>query len=408
MTLTLRAAIAATMLSACALTATQASAAPVNLTRMTLGYSYYNRPGATLEQHHEAVAACAVEAAKTVSVDEQFRGAMGGGILPAILDEAFASAFNKATAAAGLENCMVVRGWRVVLVPKEEGKALAALAPEALSAALKDWVGAETPHGEVVRVWGNDAGNSASIRFEIRPDKTKDGLLSLKAVTINTLTFKPPAIKPVVSRTPLDKKWPTMRLKASQLTLAPEGSAVLLVEMRGMSMRNGTGLILSRIGPDGVPPSTVDHAPDLVFTFVGLIGAKKGGNMVAAVIPPGRWRIHGMGPMPVLSFCLGAPAFEIKAGETLYAGSFDLSAADMGPDMSLEPAKAWLAGTAAADTVQAASWTNGVQSLCGENAIYALEITGAPFEPGYEWGSRAAATSATPDPASAPASASAP
>jgi hypothetical protein len=74
----------------------------------------------------------------------------------------------------------------------------------------------------------------------------------------------------------------------------------------------------------------------------------------------------------------------------VFAGTFDLGAQDIGPDMSLEPVKTWLAGQPAAATIRPAVYTNGSVGACGGiGTIYALEIKGAPFEPNYRWGSRA-------------------
>ena len=72
----------------------------------------------------------------------------------------------------------------------------------------------------------------------------------------------------------------------------------------------------------------------------------------------------------------------------LYAGAFDLAAEDITPDMDLAPARAWLGD--AARPVSAAAYANGSLGPCGDNSIYALEFKGAPFEPGYAWGSRGA------------------
>jgi hypothetical protein len=118
-------------------------------------------------------------------------------------------------------------------------------------------------------------------------------------------------------------------------------------------------------------------------------------KMTAIVVPPGRWRIYGLGLSPILNLCLGSPSFEIKAGEIVYAGEFDLSRDDVSPNLDLAPAQAWLAGQNR--KITPAAYANGSLGPCGDNSIYALEFKDAPFEPGYAWGSRAAA----PTPAAA-------
>lgn len=408
MSLRFRAALAAMIVCALAPGLTRAQSAPasppVNLAQMTMGYTYYNRPGATLQAHNEAVAACVVEAVKTQAFDEQV--GVGAGILGVIIEDALDSAYHRSSVASGLENCMVVHGWRVVVVPQAEGKALAALAPEALAAQLESWIGAETPNGTIVRTWANDATNGANTRYEIRPAHMNDGQLSLRAVTAGSLKQFRPVVTKVVPPLAADKKWPKKALKPKDIaTMVPEGGAVILLHVRGLSMHNGIGVILNRMGPEpGVWPSSTDRGPDIIMGVVGLIGAKKEGNMVAVAVPPGRWRIYGMGFTPMLNFCLGAPAFEVKAGEVVYAGSFDLGSASMGPDLSLDRATTWLGEQPAAQAVRAAAYVNGTTGICGNNGIYAFEIEGAPFEPGYVGGSIPVPLASTPptDPTPAP------
>lgn len=359
-----------------------------NLSHMTLGYSYYNRPGATAADHDSAVVACSTEALKVRSFDSQVKFMTG------ILPELLADASNRGAFGASLENCMVVRGWRVVHLPDAEGEALSKLEPAALASHLAPWVGADQPHGDVVRVWGNDAANAAVTRYAIRPDHTNNGLLSLKAATASPLakiTLPEPAkIKPPK----LDPKWPTRGLKPDQIASAIPETGVIIVDLKGLSGKNGIGISLMRMGADkDTFPSTVDHAPDALNLMVGTLAAKKEGNFLAFAVPPGHWRISSMGAAPILGFCLGSPSFEIKAGEVVYAGAFDLGAADLGPDLSLDVVKTWLAGQPAA-AVRPAVYTNGARGLCGYNGLYALEVKGAPYEPGYQWGGAAVAAGA--------------
>lgn len=303
---------------------------------------------------------------------------------------------------------MVVRGWRVVKLPDDEGAALAKLAPADLSARLAPWIGADMPHGEVVRVWENDAANAAHKRYSLRPDHMNDGQLSLAEATGGNLhQFKEAAIKVDSTRDVLDAKWPKKPLAADKLAQAPDGSAILLVQIKGLGLRNGVGVILNRQGTvKDVAPSRSDHGPDFLMATKGTLFAHKDGDIFAFAAPPGRWRVYGLvGGGPVLNFCLGSPAFEVKAGEVVYAGSFDLSASDIGPDLDLTPAKAWLGSHPQAQSVRPAVYVNGSLGTCGNNAIYALEVKGAPFEPGYAWGGARlanAATAAAPPPAASP------
>jgi hypothetical protein len=368
----------------------------ITLGHMTMGYNYFNRPGADLKAHDADVVACAAEAARTISFDEQLRTGAGQGVLGAIIGSYIESAAHRGAVASGLENCMVVRGWRVVKLPDAEGEALAKLPPADLAARLAPWVGAAQPHGEVVRVWANDAANGATRRYSLRPDHTNDGQLSLTEATTGDLHQFAMAEQPIDSaRGALDAKWPKKPLTVSQLGSAPDGAAIFMVQIKGLSLHNGVGILFNRIGtPKDIYPSRTDHGPDLLLASKGTLFAHKDGDMFVFAVPPGRWRVYGMGIGPTLNFCLGSPSFEIAAGEVVYAGSFDFGATDMGPNLDLGPAKAWLGAQPQAQTLRPAAYVNGSKGLCGANHIYALEVKGAPFEPGYAWGSAAPATAA--------------
>lgn len=377
--------------------AAPAPADQVNISEMTRGYTYYNRPGADWAAHDKDLVDCAVEAAKTRSIDDQINNGANNGIAGILVGYAFGNAYNRATFAAALENCMVVKNWRVVQLPDDEGRAILATRAAGVREKIGPWIGAESPYGTIMRVWNNDAAHASTHRYEIRPGRKVDGSLSLVAISENPYTPAPQAnLFDNVQRIRLDKKWPLKWMKPTELGRGPAEGAVLIFHIRGMSFANGIGVTFVRMGPDAfTPASYVDHGPDVLSAAVGLLGAKKEGNYLALVVPPGRWRLAGMGVMPVVNFCLGAPSFEVKAGEVVYAGSFDLGAAELGPDLSLDGPRSWLAGAPQAATLKPAEYTNGWTGACGDNSIYALEIPGAPFRDGYQWGGAARAAQAT-------------
>ncbi|MCX7357476.1 MAG: hypothetical protein NT015_04930 [Alphaproteobacteria bacterium] len=111
-------------------------------------------------------------------------------------------------------------------------------------------------------------------------------------------------------------------------------------------------------------------------------------------VPPGRWRVTSITQTSgfdyavyITDFCLGAPSFEVRAGEAVYAGSFTQRGA-FGPDMDLTAAQADLAEVPAiASRLRAASYINGATYPCGGTYIYALEVPGAPFSEDYAYGS---------------------
>lgn len=346
-----------------------------SLVRMTSGFTYFNRAGASLDQHNASLRDCMVKAAAIVTMDEAVNGA---GL--------FASWSRPGPVAAAAENCMVVRGWRVIRLEDAEGEALAKLPAEQLSQRLATWVGEATPHGRVARVWNNEAARASVKRYEVRAWASDKASLSLALLKDEKVEPTKPA--PVPPGFKLDKSWPLKPLKPAGIATAPAKTGVVVFGVKGISLSNGVALSFSRVGADNDPaPALTDKAPDFV-TVAGRWGKKDGAFMIMA-LPPGKWRITSLGIMPVLSLCLGAPSFEVKAGDVVYAGMFDLSSEALGPDLAIEPVKLHLAGQPAADTVKPASYVNGSTGLCAGAGIYALEIPGAPFEPGYAAGSAA-------------------
>jgi hypothetical protein len=369
--------------------ATDEAVKPLNLSRPTAGYTYYNRPGADLGAQEGDLLACVGHASSVRSVDQQM-GSGGTGLLGALIGGAIADAATSGVMAASIENCMVVYGWRVVRLPDAEGKALSELSAEDLRAKLAPWVGASQAHGDVVRVWRNDAANGTVNHFSLRPGHTKKGQLSLLAM--GAARTHPPAGRGAEGEKPskpvIDPKWRRGSLKPADLAAAPPGSGIVVVSVRGMGMTRGNGLIFRRVGADpAVRPSLADHAPD-EFTATG--STLGGGKTLAYVLPPGRWRIASdLNGLMELNYCLGSPSFELKAGEVLYAGALDLKAEKLQPDFAMQPVKQWLGAMPAAAAIRPASYTNGSRGACGPNSIYAIEFEGAPFEPGYALGSLA-------------------
>ncbi len=373
--------ILAVLLGVAAPSALQAT--PVNLGQMTMGYTYYNRPGATMSQHDTAVAKCVQATTHVVSINHMIGNDQG--LIPALL----AAPSAKAVVQAAIENCMIVDGWRVVLLPEAEGAALSAMPLGDLRTRLTPWIGADMPQGTVVRVWNNEAADSETIREESSPSRKEDGQLSVRIAAVGAMDEG----TPIRDAGRIDPKWPKRSLSVSQTSTVPADGALLLFRVRGISMKYGTGLEFSRLGADGLPnPSSVDRGADRIIASIGTLFAKKEGNWFIYAVPPGRWRLSGItGGISQLDFCFGAPVFDVKAGETVYAGAYDLSARNLGPDMSIEPATALLAGQRAANTLRPADYVNGSVSQCRTNMAYAYEINGAPFAAGYTGGGAAKA-----------------
>ncbi len=365
-------------------------AAPANIARMSQGYSYFNLPGADRALHDREVKACVATADAAASTDALIGN--DGGLVAGVLS----SGPKKAVFAAAVENCMVVKGWRVAMLQPAEGQALAAGTVEQIADGLAPWIGADAPPHPVVRVWNNEAARASTTRYEMRPNFIDQGSLSVVAATGGKAGgasgFRASAS---FAAAKLDKTWPRKPLTPAQVAAAPPGAAIVLFHIKGVSTRNGALLTFHRQWiDDRTPPSSQDRAPDVMTLAQGLLGAKPEGRLVAMALPPGRWRLASMGMLPAVNFCLGSPSFEAAAGEVVYAGAFDLTAEDLSPDLDLTPARTFLAGLPAADRVKPAAYTNGSTGACGDSALYAVEFTDAPFHQGYAGGSRAPKTAA--------------
>jgi hypothetical protein len=360
----------------------------LNLGRMTAGYSYYNRPGADMALHDRDLRTCLVHAvAMRTTISSVLDGLIGG-----LIADAQEDAANRGVASAALENCMVVHGWRVVHVDDAEGSALSALPGEALATKLTPWVGAEAPHGTIVRIWHNDAALGAVSHFSLHAQHTRKGQLSLLAMATTPsakVTAEEQAQGMVaVQSGALDPRWPKKALKPEMLDSVPADAAIIIVAIKGTGVSQGNGFEFMREGPDlATPAINVDHGPE---KFYAMASSLSGGGFRAFAVPAGRWRINTMNNgLMQLNFCLGSPSFEVKAGEVVYAGQYDLKQEKLRPNLDVQPAIAWMAGAKTMAPLRPAVYINGSRSLCTRaNSIYALEFEGAPFEEGYALGSK--------------------
>lgn len=113
---------------------------------------FFNRPGATLEQALADTSACRAIAEGAQSQITGI-GVLTGG-LGAVLGGAIAGGRLKRV---NVENCMLVRGWRLFAMTREEGAAWKALDGPQRNALLAAMTGADTPaRGALLRVWHND------------------------------------------------------------------------------------------------------------------------------------------------------------------------------------------------------------------------------------------------------------
>lgn len=114
--------------------------------------SFFNRPGATAEQLATDTARCRAIAE---GADSQINGidVLAGG-LGSIIGGAFAGGRLKRV---NIENCMLVRGWRLYAMTRDQGAAWKSLPEATRERELAALVSAENPaRGTLLREWRND------------------------------------------------------------------------------------------------------------------------------------------------------------------------------------------------------------------------------------------------------------
>ena len=419
-------------LAAALLGATAAPAfAATDLTRTTDGFTYFNKPGADLAAHDAAVRECRTIAAQmhqpgpmtpsyTMVVPagvSPVAAGVGGAIGMAIAMAIQQSIADHKGAPVNVENCMVVKGWRVVALDDLEGKGFPALKKDVQLAELAQWVGAAEPHGKVVRVFANDAVEgdqkalftpATHVGVAVSADLVGKAAGKDKPAAGPVAAYLPPAAAPRLPRKAKTAE-PPKPLADADLGGIPDGQGLIVVNVRGDAQ---VAVSLQRAGPDPATPAWVDgHPADILVVrpakAFARAGAAEGATYVYAV-PPGRWRLENVEVNSVaMSFCLGGPAFDLAAGEAVYAGSFNPN--NVVPDMRMETAKAAFPSVSpVVDKLKPAAWVNGVQAQCHGAYAYALELPDRPFVDSYALGSRAqpppAVKAAAPaPPAAAPA-----
>lgn len=372
------------------------AAAQVDIGRPTAGWTYFHKAGADMAAHDTAVLDCidqAMRAREFVSLGEweSSYGVLGVANPPTPIKSLAALADNRGRA-ANIENCMVVRGWSVMRLKPAEGEALAARPLAERRAVLAGWVGSEAPGGRLLRKWDNDIvvpSDSIWADNKIPPHPS----LSVTAVTLPPQGPPPPKVKP--ARIPKEAR-PLTPLSQKEIAALGPTDTVLVIRMAQVKQIAGIGALdFLRLGPDGATPAWQDgrpaefrvHNPGRLMTMPqGAVNDK----VHVFKAPPGRWRLAGVGyDGPAISLCFGGPAFELKAGEALYLGSFMFGVPDQYiPDLDLAVVRQALAAPALTDRLKPAPYINGSTGPCGSLISYALEWPAHPYAPDYAAGSK--------------------
>ncbi len=113
---------------------------------------FFNKPGATAELATRETESCRKLASGAESQINTIDVLAGG--LAAVFGGALADGDQKRI---NTENCMLIRGWNLYAMTREEGRAWKALPQAERNAELAILVGAEKPaRGSLLRTWHND------------------------------------------------------------------------------------------------------------------------------------------------------------------------------------------------------------------------------------------------------------
>lgn len=362
--------------------ASQEATSPADLTISSAGTTFYNLPGATWVDHSDAVSDCATVAGNAIY-------AYGSNERLPDLDHILA---NHPTFQGLMENCMVLKGWRVVRMNPWKAQPLGRASRASLERTLTPLIGAESPEGEIIRVFSNEAarGDTTFNRYLVTPAPPRT--LSIRATDLSNLRqFRDIPLAPTDPEVPIAPYRSYVdSLTVEDLARLPDDAAVILVRVIGIGQTPGGGFTMKRMAPADEPAvrRTASLDPtDLPFigaapNVLRLPAAEQGDVILAFHVVPGRYRISDR---MMLDLCFGGPAMEVGAGEVVYLGAFEIAGqASLSPDMAMEPAQAFLAALPALQRrLRPAAWVNGTTDLCLRGSAYALEFPGIPFEEGY-------------------------
>ncbi|WGM37426.1 hypothetical protein [Caulobacter sp. NIBR1757] len=334
------------------------------------GFNYFHRAGATLEVHEADIRFCEGEARKTVAqyVEAGHYDKPRPGLFNTALLNAVQLQFDRNQVQANIETCMLIRGWSVVRPPAADEQSLLGAHQASLVSYLSARVGAATPQGAEIRRYDPTLAIVYTMPgYASKPQES----LSYRAVF---------GTEPPVFALPKAAEWPEEwqflnRVKAPA-ALGP-ATTLLIVRTHGTRPGQQINLRFMRIEEraSDSPALQVFQAssPTKMFWKAGTPMQ----DIYVFEVPPGRWLLLGD---TISTFCLGAPGFEVKAGEAVFAGTFSSEVVgDLQPKMAVEPAAAALP-PALAGRLRAAEWRNGYAFDCGSppaTLLRAFEVTGA-------------------------------
>jgi hypothetical protein len=312
-------------------------AAQGDITQSTSGYTYFYKAGANWDDHVDDVQQCSMAADRMTPLILSAYSSGAHGVLGSALESGFHSMHKRRTMAANIENCMVVRQWAVVRLDPVIGAEIMALPNATKAERLRDMVGADRAAGEIVRRFSNEAADNRTRMFSDPGDLDKP---SLSVEAVRSVPLAPTKAVPAdVPDRVVKPKRPVQSTKLEQVTRIPDGYAVVLIGLADPQRKANNLRFLRAPNPDG----SADSLPDeFVAAIGGAIWNRPKEKLEAFVVPSGRWRLtHRSDGIETVSFCLGAPAFEVAAGEIVYIGRYDVSGSGaFGPHAGWSPSPA--------------------------------------------------------------------
>jgi len=368
-----------------------------SLTGSSPGFHYFYKRGAGMDRHDEDLVACAVATRALVNGSDamnEMAAATGGGLVGALIGSVIDNNENRQGQAANTENCMALHGWSVIGMTRDQGEAIEQPDdPASIHAKIAPLVDAAEPGGPVLR--GPFANELAEGDFSVdQAEDLEEVSLSVRAVADQTKAaveaagkMKPP--KPTNLPKGVRAPKPAKTMTAEALAAADSAKSYVILRLAGDPLRLNAGSVrLERLAADG---TEVIYDGEVTAAALGAmngpkVGKARGGDEkrfdFAVELPPGLWKIAGFSYGAFYGdLCFGAPAFELRAGETIYLGEMHLQKSG-GYHLSsdIEAAKEILAAAPAlAEKVKEPEFSNGFLSDCFGSYAYAYEVPGAPF-----------------------------
>lgn len=272
---------------------------------------FYNKPGATRAQYDADWQQCRLIARGSTTpsgsipyyynpaVVSPLAAGIGGGIGAAIAGAIIEGKQRR----DNRQNCLLIRGWRLIDVPGAETALVAAMSDAERSVYLDRIVGAAAVTGKITERTSFVTKTNAALRLDT--PLAQPGTLFLGKKVDAALPF----------------------------VLAPGEAAIVVAQRRPVEQSSGRyiGLSLSRYDMTArdlvYQPRNWKKVGDLTTYVLDLSSGDRKAPLEVQLrkITPGDYVIRTAGTIPVLlgsTLCFGAPTFSIAAGQILYLGDF--------------------------------------------------------------------------------------